>query len=303
MRSFDVVGIGVAVHDATMQLEAYPAEDTKAPAGAVRDGVGGPVVRAAMVLGRLGRSACVIAAVGRDLSGDAVAAHLRAGGIGHHLLVRSAEPTRRAHVWTAAVTGTRTIVYDEGGPMIPHLTPEAESALDGARAVLFDGREVDVALPAAERGRARGALLTIDLGASEKPGLDDLVARCAVIVGPVASIRRLAGHGDARVAAQRLLERDARLVVATAGANGAHAFDATGAWHQPAFAVDVVDSNGAGDAFHGGLVDALLDDANHREAVRHATAIAALKVAHVGDTGLPDRAGLARFRAITDRTG
>lgn len=296
----DVIGVGVAVHDVTMELDSFPREDTKAVAGATREGAGGPVVRAGVALSRLGRSVGVLAALGGDPAGDAIEASLASEGIGRRLLVRTTAPTRRAHVWTSA-SGTRTIAYSEGGPSIERLIPEAVEALGSARAVLFDGRELAIALLAAERAVAASALLTLDLGASVKSGVERLAARCAVVLGPAASIERAGGSEDVEAAARRLIEQGADLVVVTAGADGARAFDTRRHWHQPAFVVDVVDSNGAGDAFHGGLVDALLDGADHGEAVRRAAAVAALKVSQRGDAGLPDREHLERF--LRERSG
>ena len=63
---------------------------------------------------------------------------------------------------------------------------------------------------------------------------------------------------------------------------------------QPAFWLPVVDSNGAGDSFHGGLLAGLLGGESHQEAMRWAAAVAALKVSAPGDVGLPTRAALSR---------
>lgn len=296
--TYDAIGIGVAVHDVIMELDTYPPEDAKAAATSVREGAGGPVLRAGLTMCRLGRSVALIAAVGDDGSGDAIVSTLADAGIDHHLLVRTDRPTRRAHVWIAA-SGTRTIVHSGDDATIDVLSEPARDALAEARAVLFDGRELSLALEAARHGRAAGALLSIDLGASVKPGIDDLAAACDVVIGPARSVARAGGADDVRRAATNLLERGARLVVITAGADGAHAIDRDRYWHQPALPVDVVDSNGAGDVFHGGLVDALLNGADHTEAVRRAATAAALSIEHRGDVGLPDRATLRQ--ALVDR--
>ncbi len=58
------------------------------------------------------------------------------------------------------------------------------------------------------------------------------------------------------------VEAGAKAVVCTLGANGAVAIDADGVHQVNAVAVDVRDTNGAGDAFFAGFLDATLSDAS-----------------------------------------
>jgi sulfofructose kinase len=59
--------------------------------------------------------------------------------------------------------------------------------------------------------------------------------------------------------------------------------------HQPGFAVNVVDTTGAGDVFHGALAVSLAHGASPAEAVRFASGVAALKCTRPGGrAGIPD---------------
>lgn len=81
---------------------------------------------------------------------------------------------------------------------------------------------------------------------------------------------------DNAVIAEELRALGAGSVVITRGEDGADVFTADGATSVPAHAVDVVDSNGAGDAFSAALAVGLAEGSSLSEAVRLATATAAL---------------------------
>ncbi len=66
--------------------------------------------------------------------------------------------------------------------------------------------------------------------------------------------------------------------------------------HQPAFPVDVVDTTGCGDVFHGVYAACLAAGLSVSEAVRTASAAAALKATHPGGrSGIPTLDEIRRF--------
>ncbi len=66
--------------------------------------------------------------------------------------------------------------------------------------------------------------------------------------------------------------------------------------HEPAFAVDAVDTLGAGDTWHGAFALALAEGQSEREAVRFASAAAAIKCTRFGArNGAPSRAEVNAF--------
>ncbi len=81
---------------------------------------------------------------------------------------------------------------------------------------------------------------------------------------------------DARASARKLLDGGVRRVIVTLGANGALYADADGMEHIPPFAVQPVDTTGAGDAFIGSLACFLAEGSERPEALRRANLYAAL---------------------------
>jgi sugar/nucleoside kinase (ribokinase family) len=92
--------------------------------------------------------------------------------------------------------------------------------------------------------------------------------------------------------ATRNLCNGQRIVIARKGGEGAMAVTPDGIHQIPAFNVKVVDTLGAGDAFNGGFIAAVLDKCTIEEATRWGNAVAAWNIGRPGARGLPTRQDL-----------
>jgi sulfofructose kinase len=82
----------------------------------------------------------------------------------------------------------------------------------------------------------------------------------------------------------------------TDGENGALLAEEGGIAHEPAPKVLVVDTNGAGDVWHGALAVALLEGQEPRKAVRFANAAASIKCSRGGGrSAMPARSEVAAY--------
>ena len=80
----------------------------------------------------------------------------------------------------------------------------------------------------------------------------------------------------------------------TDGENGAWFMEGGGIRHEPAFEVDAVETNGAGDVWHGALAVAILEGQAPGGAVHFANAAAAIKCSRSGGrAGIPSRDEIA----------
>lgn len=115
----------------------------------------------------------------------------------------------------------------------------------------------------------------------------------------------LTGGGEVDRAARTLWHDAMRLIVVTQGAAGCHFVTAAKTGHVEGFAVDAVDTTGAGDAFVAALLRALLaddrlleDDSRLRHACRRANAAGALTtMARGAIPALPRAAALDQWMA------
>jgi ribokinase/sulfofructose kinase len=128
---------------------------------------------------------------------------------------------------------------------------------------------------------AAGVLVTTDI--EPAAGLDDATFRQTLSQVDIAFIDtdtlRVEDYEDA---AHELQAAGPRLVVMTFGAKGSLACDGAGITHCPAFDVPVVDTTGAGDCFAAAFLTAYLRESPLDQALRYASAAAALSIQQYG---------------------
>lgn len=91
------------------------------------------------------------------------------------------------------------------------------------------------------------------------------------------------GEKDVQSAAQKLYHAyHPEMIVITQGSHGGILYDGTQWKTYPAFAVDAVDSNGAGDVFHGAFAFAQVQGLDSAERCIFASAASALKCTKLG---------------------
>src|SRR5262249_41363518 len=101
---------------------------------------------------------------------------------------------------------------------------------------------------------------------------------------------------DYKQALKALAEHLSGFVAITDGPKGVYWLEGGELRHLPAFKVDVIDSLGAGDAFHGGFTLALGGGSALPDMLRFASATAALKCTKFGGaSGSPTRAEVDAF--------
>jgi len=87
-----------------------------------------------------------------------------------------------------------------------------------------------------------------------------------------------------------------RIFVETVGEEGSYTVTADERFHTPAFQVDVVDTTGAGDVFHGAYIVGLLHGWNVRQVALFSTAVSAIKCTKLGGrAGIPGFEGTLAF--------
>jgi fructoselysine 6-kinase len=250
---------------------------------------GGNAYNVAAQLAGHGCAAAYFGAIGADANARTIARGLHRAGVDPAGLVTMAGSTA---VTTIRVDGgDRVFESEEFGVTADYYPSDAHLEL------LSSARWVHIGmLPRADELRARLALLGRHAGARARPVVSQ---DCAVASGFVAldvAFGSVGEHGDARGWAAAALAGGAVTAVVTRGAAGATATDGVRWFEQPAIAVDVVDTTGAGDAFIAGFVSARVAGAPIPEALERGAHWAAAACAHYGGWPLARVPGLGARR-------
>jgi sulfofructose kinase len=295
-KRWDVVGIG---HCALDLVALVPKRAPKGSKTEVRDLIlegGGPVATAMVTLARLGRRVTCVGAVGDDMPGKLIV-----DGLAKELVDTSAvvvQPGRQSKislVWVEEGTGDRTIFWSRG-TVQPLGTADADlSPIDAARVLHVDGLEMPLSLEAARRANRVGVEVVLDAG-SERNGMEELAASAGVVAASEPFAITVTGVKDPGDMVKRLhAEFGTRWTIVTLGGRGSVGTDGGEPIWEPAPQVDVVDTTGAGDVFHGALVFAILRRWPLDVSLRFSNTVAAMKCRRLGGrAGIPS---LAELRA------
>jgi aminoimidazole riboside kinase len=298
-----VVVIGDANVDLEIRLPAGPRPDTHGNPDPQMFG-GGSAANTAAALARLGVSCRFVGAVGDDSFGRFAVESLVRAGVDTVAVTTTAEAPTVAVIAVVQPDGDRLIYVwpPRGGAHAALESRSALAAIGGASWLHVSGICLRVAparyalLRAMEQARADGIAVSFDLNLRlENWGWDSGFADAVeaaidhsdVVFGAASDeIGALTDLADPAVAAASLVG-GRRVVVARLGADGAVACSPAGAVAVPGFAMPVVDTVGAGDAFNAGFIAARLRDLDLRDAVRWGNAVAGLTIAGIGARSTP----------------
>jgi sugar/nucleoside kinase (ribokinase family) len=291
---------GHAAYDINFLLDKFPKENRKYNVDEVQESSGGPAANAASLLARWGVPTALLAPLGQDAYGEAIRRDLAADGVVTALLqADNRYPTPFSIIVAHAENGSRTILTRK--PQRPPVAIDTQTLnrwVPEVEGLVFDGHEPEASLALIERYPRAWSLL--DAG-TLRPGTELLARRVDYLVASenfTAALvqREHTGEPDAGLRALRTLSP--RLVAFTRGEKGCLWYDPDRKVRgfMPALAVEVVDTTGAGDLFHGAFAYGLVRTGDTAQALAWATVAAGLSVRKRGGrTSIPT---LAEVEAV-----
>jgi ribokinase len=212
------------------------------------------------------------------------------------------EPERAVMLcWVRESTGERHFMPHKDWPHDRLVPAKLDMGyITGAKLLLLDGSCPTAGLVAAQAVRCAGGEAVLDASAGERVGdsMRQLVAQTDYLIGSSGFAEALTQTPDRDAAMQQALSLGPRVVVQTEGADGCYTRSATERFHTPAFPVNVVDTTGAGDVFHGAFIVGLLKGWALCDIAAFASAVAALKCTKLGGrSGIPTLSEATSFLA------
>ena len=295
----------------TMAMVAPMAAEPVESAEEFRVDAGGAESNVAAHVAALGVDAAWCSRVGDDALGRRVVSRIAGRGVDvSRVIVDAVHPTG-----LYVKDPGNGVSYYRAGSAASHLDPADADALswDGVAVLHVSG--ITAALtgtaPAflsrvVERARAAGVLVSVDVNhraalwsAADAAGpLLELARRADLVFVGRDEAETLWGTETAADA--RALLHDVPQLVVKDGAVGATLFDGDESVFEPALLVDVVEPVGAGDAFAGGYLAAMLAGADPSERLRTGHTRAALTMGTTGD--FPEAPATASVHPSSERT-
>ncbi|MEO0670642.1 MAG: PfkB family carbohydrate kinase [Pseudomonadota bacterium] len=291
-----IVCVGHAALDRIYRVDDLPTGPTKMRALEHVVSGGGMAANAAATIARLGGQVELWSRVGDDDAGVRIRRGLEVEGVD----IRHVERFESARSSTAAVivdrAGRRMVIGNRDIDMPSDTSWLPLERLRDADVVLADLRWLEAVRAVFRHARSINVptVLDADLGARE--ALPELLALTDYAIFSEPALESFEPELDLKARLDRVMLHGPRHAGVTLGEKGYFWRDPFGGGRRAAFDVSVVDTTGAGDAFHGAFAFGLAQKMAIGDCVRFASATAALKCCRLGArAGLPDRAKVDAF--------
>lgn len=300
-KSWDVVAVGTACMDLIIKVEALASFDEKVMGQHMGWLPGGTVPNFACAASRLGLRTAFLGTVGDDAPGLLAREDLSRFGVHLERLITLPDTPTWYTVILLPPGGERAIVvvptYSDDLP----LTEEDKAYVASARVVYTMPTSVAKFEALAEVAHGGGGLVMVDV--EQTLALDTALLKRILAATDVASFNR-AGlqsvtgrqHSDLIAAAGQMLDLGPQVVIVTLGREGCLVATAEAQLHSPGFAVEPVDTTGAGDCFNAAFLTGYLSGWSLERTAALANAAAAISVTGLGPRGsLPTQGQVLEF--------
>lgn len=288
--SLDVLCIGHASYDLIFSVPHHPQADEKMFADQLLGCGGGPAANAAVQVARLGHKAGFCGYLGQDAFGMAHLHELQQQAIDTGLVKTDQSPTPLSTILVKP-DGKRALVNYKGHTQaLPHGSVNFSGYQ--TRVLLFDGHEPNLAEDALHHFNQSAIASILDAG-SVHDGTLRLLKQVDYVV---ASEKFACQYAETPQNALKQLAQIAPVVVITLGEHGIIWQHGGQSGQLPAPPAQVIDTTGAGDAFHGAFAAGLAANLEWPDLLRYASVAGALCCEHMGA-----RPGLANRETVQYR--
>lgn len=288
-----ILCVGMPVRDLTFNTPRVPARGSKENATAYGEICGGNALNGAIAIVRLGGRASICGPMGdaKETSSRYIFEQMKDEGIETAHLIQMPGLVTPLSAVMIDPSGERTIVTFRDPRLWQVKLPDTDTLLEDCQAILTESRCAEFCTDLCAEAVRRGipVIVDVDRAMSLREGMLNAATHLVFSSEP---LQETAGISDDGQALRKISGLTKAFLAGTRGARGTIWLDESGQLQEtPAFPVHTVDTLGAGDVFHGALALAITEGQSLREALRFASASAALKCTRFGGAfAAPQRA-------------
>ena len=296
---YDVIGIGIAVHDMLAVVPQIPKRDEITVMLEYREDLGGPVAIALVCLSRLGLRTKFIGKIGDDRHGKLVLERLQKEGVDtSSVVIDIGASSAFAFILIDSLSRKRTIIFNPGCNLNLREDEIDLSETQEASYLHLDGGLFEVCKKASSYTKSKGIKTSLDIQVAY-PELKELLKTIDVFIPPKDAARAMVPQqkrGNFGKICGELLGFGPQIVCITLGEKGCMVGNCDKITKVPSYAVDVVDTTGAGDAFHGAFLFGLVKGWEADDVAKFSNAVSAINCTEIGGReGLPDYEKVGKF--------
>jgi sulfofructose kinase len=300
MSEYDVIGLGMSAVDVAIQLEHMPTWENPGRISGFTLADGGAAGTACYVAATFGLRTGFIDTFGTDEMGARKKRSLEQVGVDISRMVRREGPEDNiVIVYVQEQTAERCFAFNKAMWTHPIRPEELDRGyIKSASYLHMDGSHVQASIEAARWAHQEGKTVVLDAGKDQplSPEMQALVAETDILICGSGFAPKLTGKKDIWEAGRAALKKGPHIVVQTEGVNGSYTTSAEEEFHTKAFKVDVVDTTGAGDVFHGAYLVGLVRGWNLQQIATFASAVSAIHCTVLGNRkGIPSLEQVKQF--------
>ena len=280
-----VVAVGLSNLDHVWQVAAFPPSNSRTLASAYGSSGGGPAATAAAALAKLGAETHLYSFHGDDANAQACLEELDSYGVNTH--IRQLKNTQTPVSAILVNPAGERYIFPYKSELQDTATGFDLSLIAEADCVLTDSRYPILNEAVLKAAKANGVPIVGDFSNTDNWHLAHYADYLIVSEECAAQVL---GRNDPEAALKKLKQLEGQLVGVTLGEQG-FIYDhdsykpGAGLRHVPALSVEVVDTTGAGDVFHGAYAYAVASGSDVEACGLFASVAAALSCAALGARG------------------
>ncbi len=295
---WDVLGLGIVAVDDLLYVDRFPRPNTKMHIHSRRRQGGGLTATALVAASRLGARTAYRAVLGDDELSRFTVQELEREGVDCTTVLRRSEARPvYAMIIVDRSTGERTILYTTEGQTLVTPAEITQDLVARCRVLFVDFSVAEGGLWAVALAHRHSIPVVADIELESAPGMAELIPQVDHLIVDAEMAGRVTGEAQPERMVRGLARTDRACCVVTGGDKGCWYAEWGGEVHHfPAYRVDVVDTTGCGDVFHGAYAACIAGGDPVSAAIQVAAATAALKATQPGGrAGIPTRPVVEAF--------